>query len=144
MLNHIALAILIVLALALQPAEAGKLRLGIMPSSTHWDSSKDYNERHDGLLAEARLYESDWWAGAMKYENSFDDTSNAYYLLRDNPIDDWPASWGYMLGAVTGYNEDRPMLFGAFTFTLHLSKHAKQRTVIIPLVVQSYQAYVEF
>ena len=140
--NYIALVILIVLALSLSPAEAGSLRLGIMPSSTHWDSSKDYNERHDGVFLELGLPYDGAWAGFMKYDNSFNRNTKLGYYLQDFPIND-RVSWGYMIGAATGYNEDRPILFSAFTFTISFGPVA-QRTVIIPFAVNGYQAYVEF
>ena len=81
--------------------DAAGLRLGIMPSSTHWDSSKDYNERHDGKFLELGLPYDGAWAGFMKYENSFNRTTKLGYYLQDFPINDW-ASWGYMIGAATG------------------------------------------
>ena len=123
-------------------AEAGRLRLGIMPSSDHWDNSKPYNEEHEGKFLELRIGETDW-IGGLVYENSFRRTSNAWYWLRDLPINEW-ASWGYMVGGVTGYKDDRMMLHSAFTFTIHFGEHVKQRTIIIPFIVQGYQTYVEF
>ena len=131
------------LIFAVGECKAAGLRLGLMPSSTHWDSSKDYNERHRGVFLELALPKEGAWAGAMRYENSFERTTNLWYYNQDKPINDW-TSWGYMLGAATGYNHDRPILFSAFTFTIHFDKHVKQRTIIIPLVVQAYQVYLEF
>lgn len=119
----------------------GQLRLGIMPSSTHWDSSHDYNERHDGRFLEWRINDSDW-LGGMRYKNSSYRMSNAWYWMREIPINDY-MSFGYLLGGVTGYKEDRPMLFGSFMFTLRYGNVAVRESVI-PLLVNGHQAYIEF
>ena len=117
------------------------LRLGIMPTSTHWATDKKFNEKHNGIFAELRI-DDNQCAGALNYDNSFNNTSNAYYYLRDVPINNY-FSWGYLIGGVTGYNETRMQLFSALTFTMHFGA-LKQRTLIVPLVVNGYQIYVEF
>ncbi len=118
-------------------------RIGVMPSSDHWDREKTYlNEDHDGLFLEARLSPSTW-IGVLDYTNSFYDHSVAGYWLKEYAINDI-FSAGYLIGGVTGYKPNRPMLFGAFTFTIKFGKHVAQRTQIIPFVVNGYQAYVEF
>lgn len=142
--HWIVLIVLIVLASVLgNTARADtSLRLGIMPASDHWDTSKPYNETHEGLFLEYRLSDNTW-LGAMNYENSFYDTSNAYYYLTEQPLSDrW--SWGYLIGGVTGYKDDRMMLYGAFNLTFHLGAGINARLVMIPLLVNGYQAYVEF
>ena len=125
----------------LQRLEAGEYRIGVMPSSNHVDNSKPYNEDHSGLLLELRLDDDDWF-GALTYENSFYRQSNAYYWLREYPITD-NISWGHILGGVTGYKDDRMMLYGSLTLTLHFG-HAAARLVIIPTIVTAHQAYWEF
>lgn len=139
--NYIVLLVLMVMVLSLSPAEAGKLRLGIMPKSTHWDSSKQYNESHDGKFIEYRLTE-DSWTGFMNFQNSLDDTSNAYYWIKEYPINDY-LTWGYLLGGVTGYSKHSMMPYSSFMFTVHFGQ-VGARIAMIPLLVNGYQAYVEF
>jgi len=120
---------------------AGDYRIGVMPSSKHWDSSKDYNERHEGVFLELRLNRRDW-LGGMNYENSSDRTSNLWYFQRELPINEY-VSWGFTVGGVTGYKPNRPMLFSSFVLSIHFG-HVGVRAQIIPLIVNGYQAYVEF
>ena len=121
--------------------QAGELRLGIMPSSHHFNSEAQYNEHHSGVLVEYRL-DSDDWIGAMVYDNSFDDSSNAYYWLREYDITDY-LSWGHSIGAVTGYKEGRPMGYAGVNLNLHWGRFGA-RVAMVPFVVAGRQAYLEF
>lgn len=98
-----ALSIFVLLIIAFPTtAEDTKLRLETINLSYHFDRSKDYNERHDGLL----IGVDNWAAG--RYLNSFDrwstiivygDTATWCKL----PFREY-GDWGWMIAAADNYS----------------------------------------
>ncbi len=126
------------------PAHAGDYRVGVMPQSHHWHAraNGEYVERNRGLFGEVRVAD-DSFLGIMNYDNSVGGNSNAVYYIRDLPIND-AFSWGYTFGLVGGYPALDPAPLAALVFTIHIGGPVKQRTLIIPEVVNAYELYVEF
>lgn len=131
------------------------LRLGIMPYSTHWEDKQSflpcqggkkgnclqsYNENQEGKFLEYRLNDTDW-IGAFTFINSKYRNSNGLYWMREHEFNEY-LGWGYTVGGVTGYNKDRPVLFGTVNFTLRFGMFGIREA--ITLGVNGHQLYLEF
>ena len=121
-------------------AEAGDYRIGIMPNSHHFTNSEnEYNESHQGIIGEMRYQEG--WIGGITFKNSFGDRSHALYWG-----DDWYErkyfSFGYQLGAVTGYDAMTIMPYAGLTFTWHLGDLKARQAATVGVI--GYQYLYEF
>lgn len=136
------LVLLILFSGTSQAADTGKLRLGILPYSDHWDNSKDYNEEHNGIFVEWNLREDRGWIGGMHFDNSFGKPTNVYYYDKSYRIKKY-FSAGWQLGLAKGYEQVDVLPYAAISLTFHLGI-VHQRTLILPFIVNAYQLYMEF
>ena len=131
--------------LLVMDAEAGEYRIGMMPTSHHWEArANGYNETHDGIIAEFKY--NNGWIGYLNMENSFYDESHWVYYLQ--PISVWKPSkkttinLGWQFGAVTGYDVS-PAPFATITLAVSFG-NLRARAAVIPGIVTGYQYLYEF
>jgi hypothetical protein len=126
----------------LAECRAGDIRIGYMHNSNHFGGSDHhYNEDQHGSILEARVGAVSW-VGFSHYDNSFDDSSNAYYFGRKLESYGF-MDVGYQMGIVSGYDDIDPAPFGLLTFTFNFGQYIRARLVVLPIVAAN-QYLVEF
>ena len=125
----------------------GDYRIGTLYKSNHFMTTSQQNERHHGVILEARIGRG--WLGFMNYDNSekdADNGGNSNTLYWNQTFKGGDAGWidiGWQAGAVTGYEDLSPAPYIAINFTIHLFGYFKPRLALVPGVL-GHQYLLEF